>query len=219
MARVMPKTPSPTMDDDAIVHVIDDDASVREALGRLLRSVDLRTELYASANEILQRQLSAVPGCLVVDIRMPGLSGFELHAELTRANINIPIIFMTAYGDIPMSVRAMKGGAIDFLTKPFRDQDLLDAVTTAIATDRARRSAERTRLEMQQLFDSLTPREREVVTYVAAGLMNKQIAADIGISEVTIKIHRMNAMKKLQTKSLADLIRMAEILGIAPPKS
>jgi FixJ family two-component response regulator len=203
---------------EPIVYVIDDDASVRESLGRLFRSVGLRAELLTSANELLQRKISPIPSCLVLDVRLPGLSGFELHAELTKANIHIPIIFISAHGDIPMSVRAMKGGAIDFLTKPFRDQDLLDAVTTAIASDRARRDAEGARRGLQNLFDGLTPREREVMALVTKGLMNKQVAAEIGLSEITVKIHRGHVMKKMAAKSLADLVRMAEVLGISRGK-
>jgi FixJ family two-component response regulator len=152
-------------------------------------------------------------------VRLPGLSGFELHAELTKADIHIPIIFITAHGDIPMSVRAMKAGAVDFITKPFRDQDMLDAVTAAITRDRARLDAESARRDLQNLFDSLTSRERQVMALVATGLMNKQIAADIGISEITVKIHRGHAMKKMRAKSLADLVRMADVLGISREKS
>jgi FixJ family two-component response regulator len=174
----------------------------------------LRAELFTSANELIQRELPPVPSCLVLDVRLPGLSGFELRDELAKANIHIPVIFVTAYGDIPMSVRAMKGGAIDFLTKPFRDQDMLEAVTAAIARDRARLDAESARRDVQRRFDSLTSREQEVMALVTAGLMNKQIAADIGLSEITVKIHRGHMMKKMQAKSLADLVRMAEALGI-----
>jgi FixJ family two-component response regulator len=211
---VPPKKSQQTKASEPVVYVIDDDASVRAALGRLFRSVGLHAEFFASANELRQRDLPPVPSCLVLDVRLPGASGFELHAELTKADIHIPIIFITAYGDVPMSVRAMKGGAIDFLTKPYRDQDMLDAVTAAIAFDRARLDAENSRRDVQNRFDSLTPREREVMALVTAGLMNKQIAADVGLSEITVKIHRGNVMKKMQAKSVADLVRMADALGI-----
>lgn len=194
--------------------MIDDDAGVRDSLGLLFRSVGLRAELFRSANEFLQRKLPPNPSCLVLDVRLPGLSGFELHAELTRVNIQIPIIFITAHGDIPMSVRAMKAGAVDFITKPFRDQDMLDAVTAAITRDRTRLDAERARFDLQGLFTSLTSREQEVMALVATGLMNKQIAAHVGLSEITVKIHRGHAMKKMHAKSLADLVKMAEALGI-----
>jgi FixJ family two-component response regulator len=200
---------------EPVVYVIDDDSGMRTALARLFRSVDLRAELFTSANELMRHTLPPVPSCLVLDVRLPGLSGFELHSELTKAGIHIPIIFVTAYGDIPMSVRAMKGGAIDFLTKPFRDQDMLDAVTAAISRDRTRLDAESARFDVRNRFDSLTPREREVMTLVTAGLMNKQIAAKIGLSEITVKIHRGHMIKKMRAKSVADLVRMAEALGIS----
>ena len=219
MIEVTSKGPQPTTGVESVVYVIDDDVSVRQGLARLLRSVDLPTELFTSANELLQRKLPQVPSCIVLDVRLPGLSGFELHAELTKANIHIPIIFITAHGDIPMSVRAMKAGAVDFLTKPFRDQDMLDAVAAAINRDRARLDAESARVDVENLYDSLTPREQEVMALVTTGLMNKQIAVEIGLSEITVKIHRMHAMKKMHAKSLADLVRMAEALGITRAKS
>jgi FixJ family two-component response regulator len=205
---------SPPTAGDPVVYVIDDDAGVREALARLFRSVGLRAELFASANDLLQSTLPPVPSCLVVDVRLPGLSGFELHDELTSEGIRVPIIFITAHGDIPMSVRAMKAGAIDFIPKPFRDQDVLDAVTAAINRDRNRMEAESARHETQRRFDSLTAREREVMALVTTGLLNKQAAGHIGISEVTVKIHRMHLMKKMQAKSLVDLVRMADALGL-----
>ena len=217
MINVVSKGTQPTV--EPVVYVVDDDAGIRDALGMLFRSVGLRAEMFTSANELLQTKLPTVPSCLVLDVRLPGLSGFELHAELTRADIHIPIIFITAHGDIPMSVRAMKAGAVDFITKPFRDQDMLDAVTAAITRDRARLDAESARRDLQNLFDSLTSRERQVMALVATGLMNKQIAADIGLSEITVKIHRGHAMKKMRAKSLADLVRMAEVLGISREKS
>ena len=215
MSKVTRESSQPPTGVEPVVYVIDDDAGIRAALARLFRSVGLRTELFTSANELMQRKLPPVPSCLVLDVRLPGLSGFELHAELTKAYIYIPIIFVTAYGDIPMSVRAMKGGAVDFLTKPFRDQDMLDAVTAAISRDRARLDAENARLALQGCFASLTPREREVMALVTSGLMNKQVAADVGLSEITVKIYRGHVMKKMQAKSLADLVRMAEALGIS----
>jgi FixJ family two-component response regulator len=167
----------------------------------------------------MQSDLPPVPSCLVLDVRLPGLSGFDLHAELTKANIHIPIIFVTGHGDIPMSVRAMKAGAIDFLTKPFRDQDMLDAVTAAIAHDRIRLEDESSKLDVQNLFDSLTSRQREVMALVTAGLMNKQVAAEMGLSEITVKIHRGHLMRRMHAKSLADLVKMAQALGINRPKS
>ena len=214
MIKAVPKSSQPKTPVEPIVYVIDDDAGIRAALGRLFRSVGLRAELFTSANEFLQSKPPRVPSCLVLDVRLPGLSGFELHAELSKANVHIPIIFITAHGDIPMSVRAMKGGAIDFLTKPFRDQDLLDAVTAAIAADRARRDAESVRLDLQNLFGGLTPREQEVMALVTKGLMNKQVAAEMGLSEITVKIHRGHMMKKMKATSLADLVKMAEAIGI-----
>jgi FixJ family two-component response regulator len=207
--------PQPATGSEPVVYVIDDDPGVRDALGRLFRSVELRAELLTSASELMGRTLPPVPSCLVLDVRLPGLSGFELHSELLKAKIHIPIIFITGHGDIPMSVRAMKAGAIDFITKPFRDQDMLDAVTAALNADRARLEAESARLRLQTLFDNLTLREKEVMTLVTTGLMNKQIAAHLGVTEVTVKIHRMHAMKKMHARSLADLVRMAEALGIA----
>lgn len=212
--KVPPKQSQQTKETEPVVYVIDDDASVRASLGRLFRSVGLYAEFFASADELKKHDLPSVPSCLVLDVRLPGASGFELHAELTRADIHIPIIFITAYGDVPMSVRAMKGGAMDFLTKPYRDQDMLDAVTAAIAFDRARLNAENSRRNIRNRFDGLTPREREVMALVTAGLMNKQIAAEVGLSEITVKIHRGNMMKKMQAKSVADLVRMADALGI-----
>ena len=219
MMKARPGDAQPTTRVGPVIYVIDDDAGMRKALDLLFRSVGLRAELFTSANELLQSKLPAVPSCLVLDVRLPGLSGFDLHAELTKANIQIPIVFITGHGDIPMSVRAMKAGAIDFLAKPFRDQDMLDAVTAAIARDRARLDAERARLDLQRLFDSLSPREQQVMALVTTGLMNKQIAADIGLSEITVKIHRGHAMKKMHAKSLADLVKMAEALGINQVRS
>ena len=219
MIKAAPNSLQPTTEVEPAVYVIDDDAGIRDLLGLLFRSVGLRAELFRSANELMQRTLPAIPSCLVLDVRLPGLSGFELHAELTKADVHIPIIFITAHGDIPMSVRAMKAGAVDFITKPFRDQDMLDAVTAAITRDRARLDADRARRDLKALFEGLTSREQEVMALVATGLMNKQIAAHIGLSEITVKIHRGHAMKKMRAKSLADLVKMAEALGIGREKS
>jgi FixJ family two-component response regulator len=216
---VNPETPKKTKrtGDEPIVYVVDDDVSVRESLGLLFRSVRLCAELFESASELLQRKLPSVPSCLVLDVRLPGLSGFELHSELIKANIHIPIIFMTAHGDIPMSVRAMKTGAVDFITKPFRDQDMLEAVAAAINRDRDRLSVDKARRDLQKRFDDLTLREQQVMTLVTTGLMNKQIAAEMNLSEITVKIHRMHLMKKMQAKSLANLVKMAEALGLSRP--
>ena len=203
----------------SIVFIIDDDASVRTALARLFKSVGLRAEEFDSAPELLQTSLPDVPSCLVLDVRLPGQSGLDFQTELAKANIHIPIIFMTGHGDIPMTVRAMKAGAIDFLPKPFRDQDMLDAVTMAIERDRKRRENEKALAKLKVHYESLTPREREVLALVTAGLMNKQIAAEIAIAEITVKIHRGQVMRKMGARSLADLVRMAEMLGISRTKS
>ena len=194
--------------------VIDDDPSMREALNSLFRSVGLRVELFGSAPELLQAELPDVTSCLVLDIRLPKRSGLDFQAELAKSAIEIPIIFITAHGDVPMTVRAMKAGAVDFLTKPFRDQDLLDAVAQALERDRKRRDAARGVADLKGLFETLTPRERQVMALVTAGLMNKQVAAEIGVSEITVKIYRGHMMRKMHAKSLADLVRMAELLGV-----
>jgi len=204
---------------EPIVLVVDDDASLRQALGSLFRSVGLRVETFASATELLQSKLPDTASCLVLDIRLPGVSGLDFQAELAKAGIHIPIIFITGHGDIPMSVKAMKAGAVDFLTKPFRDQDMLDAVAMAIERDRKRREDERAVAELRAHFETLSPREREVMGFVTAGLMNKQVAAEIGVSEITVKIHRGHTMKKMGAKSLAELVQMAEVLGVRRTKS
>jgi FixJ family two-component response regulator len=204
---------------EPIVFVVDDDPSMRKALANLFRSVGLRAEVFGSARELLESELPDVASCLVLDIRLPGPSGLDFQAELAKANIQIPIIFMTGHGDIPMTVKAMKAGAVDFLTKPFRDQDMLDAVAIAIERDRARRKDEKIVGELRAIFETLTARERDVLALVASGLMNKQIAAEIGLAEITVKIHRGHIMRKMGARSLADLVRMAEMLGIRRTKT
>ena len=197
------------------VLVVEDDESVRRALSNLFQSVGLEVQLFGSASEMLQSKLPTTASCLVLDVRLPGLSGLDFQTELARANINIPIIFMSGHGDIPMTVRAMKGGAVDFLTKPFRDQDMLDAVGAAIERDRKRRETEKIMSDLQTRFETLTPREREIFSFVSSGLMNKQIAAELGLAEITVKIHRGHITRKMGAKSLAELVRQAEALGIS----
>jgi len=203
-----------TDDKAPIVFVVDDDAAVRQALTSLFRSIDLQVETFGSAAEFLRSKRPDRPACLVLDVRLPGVSGLDFQAELARSEVHIPIIFITGHGDIPMSVKAMKAGAVEFLTKPFRDQDMLDAIQAAIARDRDRRAQDKKLGELRALFDSLTSREQEVIGFVTAGLMNKQIAAEMGVSEITVKVHRGNVMRKMGARSLADLVRMAEALGI-----
>ena len=201
-----------------IVFVVEDDASMGRALSNLFQSVGLQVEVFGSASEMLQGKLPDVASCLVLDIRLPGLSGLDFQTELAKANIHIPVIFMTGHGDIPMTVRAMKGGAVDFLTKPFRDQDMLDAVVKAIERDRERRGADRIVRDLQTLFDTLSTREKQILALVSSGLMNKQIAAELGLAEITVKIHRGHLMKKMRARSLADLLRKAERLGVRHDK-
>jgi RNA polymerase sigma factor (sigma-70 family) len=199
----------------SMVYVVDDDSSVRRAIKRLLESVGLQVELFGSAQEFEPDKIRPnVPSCLVVDIRLPGISGLDFQQELAKANVHIPIIFVTAHGDVPMTVRAMKAGAVTFLTKPFRDQDLLDAIQLGLERDRTRRQREAEIAVLQERFESLTQREREVITLVVAGKLNKQIAAEIGTAENTVKVHRSRAMEKMQAQSLADLVRMVERLQI-----
>jgi FixJ family two-component response regulator len=198
----------------SLVIVIDDDALVREAISDLLRSVGLQTKVFASVPEFLEWKLPDDPSCLVLDVRMPGLSGLDLQAELNKAQVHIPIVFVTGHGDIPMTVRAMKGGAVDFLAKPFRDQDMLDAVQAGLERDILRRKGEINTAKLRSAFDSLTPREQEIMKLVTIGQMNKQIAGAIGVSEVTVKFHRGNIMRKTGAKSVAELVRMAEALGL-----
>jgi FixJ family two-component response regulator len=203
---------------DAVVFVIDDDGRMRESLKNLIRSVGLRVDGYASAEEFLKAKRPDVPGCLVLDVRLQGLSGLDLQKRMAEADIDIPIIFMTGHGDIPMSVQAMKAGAVEFLTKPFRDQDLLDAIHQALERDRKIREEHAKIGELHSRYCSLTPREREVMALVVTGLLNKQIAAGLGTSETTVKIHRHQVMEKMAADSLAELVRMADRLGITSQK-
>ena len=195
-----------------VVFVVDDDPSVRRSIKRLVESVGLHVELFASAPEFMSSNLPEVASCLVLDIRLPGISGLVFQRELAEAGIQIPIIFITAHGDIPMSVRAMKAGALEFLTKPFRDQDLLDAIQLALERDRARRRREAEIAVLRERFESLSPREREVVAMVVSGMLNKQIASEIGTAENTVKAHRSRAMEKMKAQSVADLVKMVERL-------
>jgi len=198
-----------------IVHIVDDDASLREALSTLFRSVGLEARLYGSAQEFLDAEQPDAPGCLVLDVRLPGLSGLDFQEKLAGLGVGLPVVLMTGHGDIPMSVRGMKAGAVDFLPKPFRDQDMLDAVTTGLERDRARRAADGGRRELEQKFATLSPRERQVMALVTAGKLNKQVAGDLDLSEITVKIHRGAAMRKMGARSLADLVRMAEALHVS----
>jgi FixJ family two-component response regulator len=202
-----------------IVFIIDDDEAIRLALARLFRSVGLQTETLGSAREFLQSKRPDVPSCLVLDVRLPGLSGLDFQAELTKANIRLPIVFMSGHGDVPMTVRAMKGGAIDFFAKPFRDQDILDAVLAAVQRDRERRESEAAIGHLRSAFESMSPREQEVMTLVSSGLMSKQVAAQMHLAEITVKIHRAAMMKKMGARSLAELVRMADTLGVRRTRS
>ena len=197
-----------------IVFVVDDDPSVRRALKRLVGSMGLQVEVFGSAQEFLQCKRPDVPSCLVLDIRLPGIGGLDFQRQLADAKIHIPIIFITAHGDIPMTVRAMKSGAVEFLTKPFRDQDLLDAIHVALERDRTKRQQEAEIAILRKRLESLTPREREVLPLVVSGFLNKQIAGEIGTSETTVKVHRSQLMRKMGADSLADLVRLAEKIGI-----
>lgn len=204
---------------ERVVFVIDDDLGMRETLSSLFRSVGLRVELFGSAREFAEAKMPDAASCLVLDIRLPGVSGLDFQAELLKADIRIPIIFMTGHGDIPMSVQAMKAGAVDFLTKPFRDQEMLDAVVRALERDQKRRDDEKVVAELRVRFDSLTSREREVIALVVDGLLNKQIAPKLGVTEITVKVHRVNMMRKMRARSIIELVGMADLLGIRHPKS
>jgi FixJ family two-component response regulator len=197
-----------------IVFVIDDDQSIRDALHSLLRTVSLEVRTFQSTQQFLESERPDAPGCLVLDVRLPGVSGLDFQRELVKSNIQYPIIFISGHGDIPMTVRAIKAGAIEFLTKPFRDQDLLDAVQVGIERDRMRRRDESAVAELQERVDALSAREREVMALVVTGRLNKQIAADLDVSEITVKVHRGNVMRKMQAKSLAELVRMADRIGL-----
>ena len=203
---------------ERVVFVIDDDLGMRETLSSLFRSVGLRVELFGSAREFAEAKMPDAASCLVLDIRLPGVSGLDFQAELLKADIRIPIIFMTGHGDIPMSVQAMKAGAIDFLTKPFRDQEMLDAVVKALERDQKRREREKVVTELRVRFESLTSREREVIAFVVDGLLNKQIAAKLGVTEITVKVHRVNMMRKMKARSVIDLVGMVDLLGIRRTK-
>jgi FixJ family two-component response regulator len=204
---------------NASVLIIDDDPEFRDSVVRLLRTVGLDTQQFSSVSDFLKADPPDGPTCLVLDVRLPGRSGLELQRELAAANRQLPIIFITAHGDIPMTVRAMKGGAIEFLTKPFRDQDLLDAIEAGLARDCARRESDKVLAALRERFDTLSSREREIMFLVTAGRLNKQIASDIGITESTVKVHRTNLMRKMKARSLPELSRMADILKVAPEKS
>ncbi|MEA3160192.1 MAG: hypothetical protein QOD95_1740 [Gammaproteobacteria bacterium] len=201
--------------EEPVVLVIDDDMAIRESLTGLFRSVGLQVKVFGSAPELLQTKLPNAPSCLVLDIRLPGMSGLDFQVEMAKSGNHIPIIFMTGHGDIPMSVQAMKAGAVDFLTKPFRHQEMLHAVTQALDADQKRRTHEKAVSDLRVLYQSLTPREREVLTLVTAGMMNKLIAEELGVSEITVKVHRSHVMRKMRTRSLADLARIADTLGIS----
>lgn len=201
----------------ALVIIVDDEAAVRDSLDSLFRSIGLQTSCFGSPAELLAASLPTVPACIILDVRLPGISGLDFQDQLAKRGINLPIVFMTGHGDIPMTVRAMKAGAVDFLAKPFREQDMLDAVAAAIERDTQRRMQHASMLELRARYETLTPREREVLAHVVSGLMNKQVAGLLGLSEITVKIHRGNVTRKMGVRSLADLVRQAEALGITSP--
>jgi FixJ family two-component response regulator len=209
----------PRKDDQPTVVVIDDDQDIRDALESLLRSVGLRVESFASVQQFLDSARPTRPGCLVLDVRLPGRSGLDFHDDLIKMNVRLPVVFISGHADVPMSVRAMKAGAVEFLTKPVRHQDLLDAIQRAIGQDRALRDREHAVAGLREGFEALTPRECEVMKLVVAGLLNKQIAAAIGVAEATVKLHRGQVMRKMKARSLADLVRMADKLDFPPSKS
>jgi FixJ family two-component response regulator len=219
ITRNAPPSTAQAGTDEPCIYIVDDDQSVRDALSSLFRSVGYKVQLFGATQDFIQAKRGDGNSCLVLDIRLPGASGLDLQAHLNRAQIPIPVIFMTGHGDIPMSVRAMKAGAIDFLAKPFRDQDMLDAVANALVADRKRREADGSLAAIRTAFDTLTSREREVMVFVTAGLMNKQVAGNLGLSEITVKIHRASVMKKMGCQTLADLVRAASLLGLDTSKS
>ena len=207
-----PALPIAANSEDPRVLIVDDDPGICQALSGLFRSVGLQASVFTSARELLKSPLLPLAGCIILDIRMPGVSGLDLQEELSDMGVEAPIVFLTGYGDIPMSVKAMKSGAVDFLTKPFRDQDLLDAVSQALSRDRRRRTEAKSQADLQNLYLALTPREQEVMSLVAKGLMNKQIASEIGVTEITVKVHRGRVMRKMGANSLADLVRVHDLL-------
>jgi FixJ family two-component response regulator len=203
-------------DQNATVHVVDDDPSMREALQDLFHSIGIETRTYATARDFSAAAVSDAPGCLVIDIRLPDMNGLDFQTQLTQMGVRLPVVMMTGYGDIPMSVRAMKRGAVDFFPKPFKDQDMLDAVLAAIERDRQRRAVDDYVLTMRERFGTLSPREQQVMQLVTMGKMNKQVAGDLGISEITVKIHRAAVMRKMGARTLADLVRMADVINPGP---